>query len=114
MTTLFLYKSDSGLYADAEYFFGERGEDDLAGEDEMKGYFIRAGYWIAPKTLVVSARYDVLETGLDATVETKQTAISASYWVGGKFSGTLEYASRETDNSDYEPTALRLRLQVKF
>ncbi len=109
-----LYKHESGLWFDAEYMFGARGKDDLDGEDETKGYFVRVGFWAVPKTLDLNVRYDVIEKGKDDPPSDTQTTVAARYFVN-KFVVTLEYAARDYESeSKNDDTALRARFQLKF
>ena len=107
------YKHDSGAWLDGEYMFGQRGGDDVHGEDELKGFFARVGYAIVPKVVNINARYGSIEKGKSSSTTDTQTGVAVNYWFSPKASATLEY---ETHNKDVgeDVNALRARAQVKF
>jgi len=113
----FEFKSEMGLWLDGEYMFFERADKDASGETELKGWYVRAGYWVMPKTLQVTARYEMYEAGKTNSTEDKGMGLAIMYKLS-QFMFMLEYYSFDgeagSSYTDEDPTTLRGRFQVAF
>ncbi|MBI5815866.1 MAG: hypothetical protein HZB29_09685 [Nitrospinae bacterium] len=108
---------DAGLWIDGEYASLKADDKDtLKPGYEVKGWYLRAGYFLLPKTLELVACYEAAEetakTGAEKDKET-QYMLAARYHLD-KLVFTLEYEKRDYDNSNDDPTRLAFRTVLKY
>ncbi|VAX18334.1 hypothetical protein MNBD_NITROSPINAE03-194 [hydrothermal vent metagenome] len=122
----FELNSESGFYADGEYAsLKVETKDDLAliggVPGTRSGYYVRAGFWVIPKSLILTARYEYFKNDPDGGISAEDTLYTgAAMYILGPTRITLEYTSADGDAnamstySSTDPTTLRARFQVAF
>jgi len=110
---------DVDLWLDGEYASLDRGSDDVSGEGSLTGYYVRAGFWIMPKTLEIVARYEseddkgISKGTKDDAYTTTGISAGLNYYIEKNFKTQLEYVSFDPETGD-SYGSIRANLQVTF
>ncbi|VAX17941.1 hypothetical protein MNBD_NITROSPINAE03-1116 [hydrothermal vent metagenome] len=122
----FEFNSETGFYADGEYAsLKVETKDDFAllggVPGTRSGYYVRAGFWVIPKSLILTARYENFKNDPDGGISAEDTLYTgAAMYILGPTRITLEYTSADGDSNEMstysstDPTTLRARFQVAF
>ncbi len=69
-----------GLYAQAEYFFGQAKGQTTSAILRAQGFYAQAGYFLIPRTLEVAGRYAYLDPNRDVTSDHWTESTGAVSW----------------------------------
>ncbi len=102
----------TGLWLEGEYINFQSGSKDAAGENEIKGYYVRAGFK-ATKQLEALVRYESEEVGKTNAKETTGIAVGVNYYIHKLNKLQLEWYQKDPDGGDsYSATRLAVQINI--